>query len=102
MDDLLLMSPSLQQTQVLLNRIAIVLSWARMSVKPSKSRNLVFVKGKILNDNASVNKSMHSIPPVTEKPVTFLERTISDSLSNRNELEKLFLSVTKGLTLINQ
>ena len=51
MDDLFLMSPSLQQTQVLLNLAAIVLSWARMSLNPSKLRNLASVKGKILNDN---------------------------------------------------
>ena len=53
---------------------------ARMSVKPSKSRNLVFVREKILNDNAlsiKVNKNMHSIP------------TISGSLSGRNEVESL-------------
>ena len=95
------MSPSLQQTQVLLNHAAILSSWARMSVKHSKSRNLVFVKGKILNNNAlslKVNKSMHSIPPITEKPVGFLGRTISDSLSGRNEVQR----VTKGLALINQ
>ena len=40
-----LMSPSVQQTQVLLNGAAIVLSWGRMPLKLSKSRNLVFAKG---------------------------------------------------------
>ena len=61
-----------------------------MCVKPSKSRNLVFFKGNILNGNAlsiKVNKSMDSIPPITEKPVRFLGRTISDSFSDRNEVE---------------
>lgn len=60
----------------------IVLSWVQMSVKPSKPTNLEFVKGKIFSDNAlaiNVNKSMHSIRPITEKPVRFLGRTISDS-----------------------
>ena len=86
---------SLEQTQVLLSGAAIVLSWARMCVKPSKSRNLVFFKRKILNGNAlsiKVNKNMDSIPPITEKPVRFLGRTISDSFLDRNEVEN-FLCV---------
>ena len=105
MDDLFLMSPSLQQTQVLLDRAAIVLSWARMTVNPSKSRKLLFVRGKILNDNAlslKINTSMHSIPQITEKPVRFLGRTISDLLSVRKVVDSCSLSVTKGLALINQ
>ena len=40
---------------------------------------------------------MHSIPPITENPVRFLGRTISDSLSDRNLVDSLSLSVTKGL-----
>ena len=88
MDDLFLMSPSLQQTQVLQNHAAIVLCWARMSVKPFRSRNLVFVKGKTLNGNAlsfKVNRSMYSIPPISERPIRFLGRSISDSLLDRND-----------------
>ena len=105
MDDVFLMSPSLKQTQVLLDRAAIVLSWARMTVNPSKSRKLLFVRGKILNDNAlslKINTSMHSIPQITEKPVRFLGRTISDLLSVRKVVDSCSLSVTKGLALINQ
>ena len=87
MDDHFFMSPSLQQTQVLLNGVAIVLSWGRISLKLSKSRNLVFAKGKILNENAfsiKVNKTIHFIKAITEKPVRFQGRAISDSLSDRN------------------
>ena len=75
-----------------------------MSAKPSKSRNLVLVKGKILNENAlslKVNKSIHSIPLIIGKPVRFLVRTISDTLSVRDEVESFSLTVTKGLALIN-
>ena len=75
-----------------------------MSAKPSKSRNLVLVKGKILNENAlslKVNKSIHSIPLTIGKPVRFLVRTISDTLSVRDEVESFSLTVTKGLALIN-
>ena len=105
MDDLFLMSPSLKQTQVLLDRAAIVLSWARMTVNPCKSRKLLFVRGKILNDNdlsLKINTIMHSIPQITEKPDRFLGRTISDLLSVRKVVDSCSLLVTKGLALINQ
>ena len=51
MDDLFLMSPSPQQTQTLLDGASAAQSWVRISVNPSKSRNLVFEKGKVLNEN---------------------------------------------------
>lgn len=66
-DDFFPMSPSLQQTHVLLNRAPIVLFWVWMSVKPFMSIKLVFVKGENLNDNAlaiKVNKSMRLISPI--------------------------------------
>ena len=46
---------------------------------------------------------MYSIPPISEKPVKFLGRTISDSLSDKHQVDNLlFLSVNKGLALINK
>ena len=67
MDDLFLVSPYLQEIQILLDHAFLALSWARMSVNPSKSRNLVFEKGKVLNENVlsiMVNRSKYSIPPI--------------------------------------
>ena len=46
-----------------------------------------------------VNKSKCSILPISEKPVKFLGRTISDSLSDKNQADKLSISVNKGLVL---
>ena len=51
MDDLFLMSPSPQQTKTPLDGASAAQSWARISVNPSKSRNLVFEKGKVSNEN---------------------------------------------------
>ena len=47
MHDFFLMSPSLQQTQVLLSHAVIAFFWTRMSVKFSKSGYLVFGKEKM-------------------------------------------------------
>lgn len=76
-----------------------------MLVNSSKSRNLVTEKRKILNEDilaTMVNKTKCSIPPISEKSVKFLGRTISDSLSDKHQVENLiFSSVNRGLTLIN-
>ena len=105
MDDLFLMSPTIKGTQDLLNRTSIALSWARMSLKASKSRSLVIAKGKVVNNEhltITTNKTVHPIPSIMENPVKFLGRTISDSLSDRNQIEKVKLALSKGLALIDK
>lgn len=75
-----------------------------MLVNSSKSRNLVIEKRKVLNEDTlatMLNKNKCSIPPISEKSVKFLGRTISDSLSYKHQLENLFSSVNRVLTLIN-
>ena len=49
MDDILLMSPSIKATQVLLDRCAVALIWARMSFRASKSRSMAIDKGKVID-----------------------------------------------------
>lgn len=71
----------------------IVFSWIQLSVEPSKYRNLMFVKRRILNDNAlsiKVNKIMHAIPPITEKPVRFVGKQYQ-SLCQTETRWKVFL-----------
>ena len=85
MDDLFLMSPSPQQTQTLLDGASAAQSWVCISVNPSKSRNLVFEKGKVLNENVlsiivkkkKEKKNNCFIPSIPDKPAKFLGRTIS-------------------------
>ena len=104
MDDLYLMSPSFTGTQTLLNRANIALTWARMSVKPSKSRSLIMVKGRTVNDKhfvISSNGSENRIPSIAENPVKFLGRTISDSLSDHSQIENVKQALNKALSLIN-
>ena len=76
---------------------------APMSVNLSKSRNLVFKKGKVLNENVlsiKVKRSKCFVPPISEKPVKFLGRTMSDSLSDKHQVDNLSLSVRKGLVCL--
>ena len=104
MDDLFLMSPSLSKTQDLLNRASLALSWARMSVKASKSKSLVIDSGKIVHDKSLcivLGANCQAIPSIADNPVKFWGRTISDALSDKYEADSLSLALTKGLALIS-
>ena len=51
-----------------------------MSVKASKSQNLIIDRGKIVHDKSLC---IVSIPSIADNPVKFLGRTISDALSDK-------------------
>ena len=102
MDDLFLLSPSLSKTQDLLNCASLALSWARISVKASKSKSLVIDSGKMQKSFCIVLGASHqAIPSIAENPVTFLGRTILDALSDKYQADSLSLALTKGLDLIS-
>ena len=105
MDDLFLMSPSVNSTQDLLNRASVVLSWARMSLKASKSKSLIFNNGKVAeNESLFVlgENIKHYIPSISENPVKFLGRTICDAVSDKAQLEIFKAYLHKSLSLIDK
>ena len=78
MDDMFLMSPCIPATtQVLLDRYAAALIWARMSFRASKSRFMVIGKGKVI-DISPFSFKGEIIPSIQANPVRFLGRTIFD------------------------
>ena len=97
MDDLFLMSPSLSKTEELLHLASSALPWSRMSVKASKSKSLVIFSGKILHDKSLCVTSgvNYQATPSISNPVMFLERTISDALSENYQPDSLTLALTK-------
>ena len=104
MDDIFLMLPSLSKMQEFLHCASVALSWMRMSVKVSKSKGLVIVSGKIEHDKfLCITSDVHhqAISPVADNPARFLERTISDSLSDKYQADSLTLTLTKRLGLIS-
>ena len=104
MDDLFLMSPSLIQTQKLLNRAVKALSWGRMALKASKSKTLVINDGEVLEHCAlsvCVSQNMQPIPSITQNPVRFLGRSISVTLNDKESKESLIEALAKSLKLIN-
>ena len=69
-DDIFLMSPSIPATQVLLDRCAVALIWARMSFGASKSRSMVIDKGKVI-DISPFSFKGEIIPSIQENLLDF-------------------------------
>ena len=101
MDDMLLMSPSISSTQVLLDCCAIALNWARMTFRASKSRSMVIDKGKVI-DISPFSFKGEIIPSIHTNPVRFLGRTIDFTVSDKHSVEKFVTEVWSGLKLIGK
>ena len=93
MDDIFLMSPSIKATQVLLDRCAVALIWARMSFRASKSRSMVIDKGKVIDISPFSFKGEEVISSIHAHPARFLGRTIDFTVSDKHSLEKFVSEV---------
>ena len=101
MDDMFLMSPSIPATQVLLDSCAVVLIWARMSFRASKSRSMVIDKGKVI-DISPFSFKGEIIPSIHANPIRFLGRTIDFTVCNKHFIEKFVTEVLSCLKLIEK
>ena len=95
MDDLFVMSSSVQETQLLLDRCTRSLTWAGMSFRTEKSRCIVIAGGVVQkNTPFSVTHSVtHSdqplvIPSIHAQPVRFLGRIFPALLSDSESIQK--------------
>ena len=75
MDDVTTLVESEDGTRRLLHRIDELIDWARMKAKPSKSRSLSIVKGKV--KAVQFHLKQDRIPTVKEEPVKSLGRWYS-------------------------
>jgi len=67
MDDMTTMTSTVACTNLLLGKLTNNIEWARMQFRPSKSRSISIVKGKIVDKIFFINGE--AIPTVSEKPV---------------------------------
>ena len=107
MDDLNLLSNSVAGTYDLLQRSEVVLNWARLSCRPSKSRSFVCINGRVssssnfvMSDNQHGTKN--TIPSIQNNPIKFLGRIIDGSLSDTQRFEELEKKLMDGLTSIDK
>ena len=105
MDDLFLKGNCVEETQHLLNRANDCLSWARMQLKPSKSKSLIIVNGRVQEEKSLhiiSGKNTQTIPSIVNNPVKFLGRFISFDLKDTDQIKAFSLAVSKGLSLIDK
>ena len=73
---------------------------ARMKIKPSKSRSISIVKGKLSDQRFLIGDE--PIPTVSEKPVKSLGRWYDASLKDKEQVDQLRKDVASGLENINR
>jgi hypothetical protein len=71
-----------------------------MKVKPSKSRSLSIVKGKVVDKKFAINEEV--MPTVLEKPVKSLGRWYDASLSDKAQVEELRRETRQGIAKIDK
>ncbi|XP_070689483.1 uncharacterized protein [Pempheris klunzingeri] len=102
MDDLTVMTTSVPGCRWLLQGLLQrLISWAKMSFKPAKSRSLVLKKGKVA-DHFHLTLGGTKIPTVTEKPVKSLGKIFDSSLKDAAALQQTKSDLTSWLTAIDK
>ena len=104
MDDMNLMSSSVENTSTLLDRSCVALEWARMKFRPDKSRCIVVEKGSVLEKTpfSTENKDQvgTTIPSIHTNPIKFLGRVVNGALNDRNSVAEIKDKLECGLKLI--
>ena len=100
MDDMTTITTTIACTKRLLEKLQGNIKWARMEIKPSKSRSISIVKGKLTNERFQVNND--PIPTVLEKPIKSLGRWYNAELRDSEQVEQLRQDTIIGLKQINK
>lgn len=101
MDDLTVTTTSVPGCRWLLQGLERLVSWARMSFKPAKSRSLVLKKGKVV-DRFRFAIGGTPIPLVTEKSVKSLGKVFNSSLRDTDALQQTRADLTTWLAAIDK
>ncbi|XP_062872774.1 uncharacterized protein LOC134334411 [Trichomycterus rosablanca] len=101
MDDLTVTTTSVPGCRWLLQGLEQLISWARMSFKPAKSRFLVLKKGKVV-DRFRFAIGETAIPSVTDKPVKSLGKVVNSSLRDSGALQQTKADLTAWLAAIDK
>ncbi|ROI52205.1 hypothetical protein DPX16_3475 [Anabarilius grahami] len=87
-------------TVQLLRKLRENIERARMKIKPSKSRSISIIKGKLSDHRFHIGEE--PIPTVSEKPVKSLGRCYDASLKDKEQVEQLRKEVASGLEKIDR
>lgn len=87
MDDMTTLTTTAACTKRLLGKLQENIEWARMKLKPSKSRSISIVKGVLRDTRFYIGED--PIPTVSEQPVKSLGRWYNASLKDKEQVEQL-------------
>ena len=105
MDDLTLLSSTMEKMKMLLKKCVEVLEWACMSFKAPKSRSMVIENGVLIKESVFFVRSQGSselIPSIHLKPIKFLGRVISASLNDVDSSDNFFKAIVNGILAIDR
>ncbi|XP_049336392.1 uncharacterized protein LOC125802421 [Astyanax mexicanus] len=101
MDDLTVTTTSVPGCRWILQGLEKLMTWARMSFKPSKSRSMVLKKGKVI-DKFRFSISGTVIPTITEQPVKSLGKLFDSTLKDSAAIQKASLELGTWLTKVDK
>lgn len=101
MDDVTSLLQTAACTSRLLKRMDQLMSWARMKIKPSKSRSLSLRRG-VRNDKAIFVVRGRENPLLSEQPIKSLRRQYTAELSDKQMGRTVMKQLMDGLAKINQ
>lgn len=99
MDDITTLTTTVPCTRRLLRKLEENISWARMKIKPSKSRSISIVKGTLSDLKFFIGED--AIPTVSEQPVKSLGRWYDASLKDKDQVQQLRKDIISGLQSID-
>ena len=100
MDDMTTLTSTIACTKRLLGKLHDNITWARMKFKPSKSRSISIIKGKLTDQRFHINNT--PIPLVSELPVKSLGRLYNARLKDSAQSDQLREETIKGLVSIDK
>ncbi|XP_061878077.1 uncharacterized protein LOC133630482 [Entelurus aequoreus] len=101
MDDLTVTTTSVPGCRWILNGLQEVISWARMSFKPAKSRSLVLKRGKVTG-KFCFSLGTTKIPSLTEEPVKSLGKVFNCSLRDVASTKSTNQDLETWLTVVDK
>ncbi|XP_061185889.1 uncharacterized protein LOC133193994 [Saccostrea echinata] len=86
MNDMTVTTKTVIEAKWTIQELESAITWARMKVKPSKSRSLVIKNGKVKEERFKIDGE--TIPTVSEEPVKCLGKFFNDTLTDRQNVKE--------------
>ena len=100
MDDLTVMTSSMQGTRWILRSLGDMATWARMQFKPGKSRSLSIRRGKLVKHSFTIQGS--KIPTIQEKGIRCLGKNYDSTLKDTSNLQDTVSQLKRWLRTIDR